>query len=692
MLWYPQDNIYKYSTYYQIFTYCLFSVLAIKKNCLNNDDNEISDFYNSINNARRALWRLSKQENIDKLNNDIIFGTNAEIDSYVELLGSDFHPINIVARYVRDNIIPKTKNIISLPVQKPDINIGTSDEESGCTISLHRDTKFVIHTIQKKESMYLDSSEDDSGAELITFRNDDEKNSINKTRSVDQQVYLSPRAKNHLAISNQKLKHKWETLDKTEIKILIAAISDISNKGQLSKFYVNKIAVNEFIAFISLMLLAGQKPDRLIQFKIYRKKQKLYQQPGILIVTGSQPKLLIISATPDRKVKPDTNQKKYTLKTTNYILLDIPKSLETALMRYIQNNLPRSATELFAKNIDKYIVDLKLFIKIINSKYFCRITINRISACLFDKIAGHPDADIVTAMYITGTQDFLGFSQSFYTSISSKTLQATYSHISANIMATETNIKSIKKSFDDNEEYIGSPFVPKRSSVQNLVSNLLAGIKKTNAGDFRDKPALAHYHMLRYTVFMVAFATGFRAVKEPIILMNEIDLQTGFAVISDKDSEDWYNSRLVWLPQVCIQQLKYFWEHATRIFSTIHNLDPKASNLQSKRNRDFTIQAVQFINSKGKITTAGPKILAKSVEYFFPLKINSGRHYLRSNLLSRSCPIEIIDAFMGHGERGEEAFGCFSGLSPHEYSEILSEYLVPILDEDGWLALPGWQI
>jgi len=58
-------------------------------------------------------------------------------------------------------------------------------------------------------------------------------------------------------------------------------------------------------------------------------------------------------------------------------------------------------------------------------------------------------------------------------------------------------------------------------------------------------------------------------------------------------------------------------------------------------------------------------------------------------LLERECPVEVINAFMGHFERGEEPWGIYSGLSPLVYRDILKDKLVPLLNEDGWEALPG---
>lgn len=87
--------------------------------------------------------------------------------------------------------------------------------------------------------------------------------------------------------------------------------------------------------------------------------------------------------------------------------------------------------------------------------------------------------------------------------------------------------------------------------------------------------------------------------------------------------------------------------------------------------------------------TIGPKILGTKLRTTYALPFNTSRHYLRSTLLERGCPIEVINAFMGHYERGEEPWGRFSGFSPQVYRDVLNTILVKLLADDGWEAIQG---
>jgi hypothetical protein len=88
--------------------------------------------------------------------------------------------------------------------------------------------------------------------------------------------------------------------------------------------------------------------------------------------------------------------------------------------------------------------------------------------------------------------------------------------------------------------------------------------------------------------------------------------------------------------------------------------------------------------SKGKIE----EICVQHLNYELPA--NANRHYLRTRLLKRGCPRDVIAAFMGHWEYGTEPWGRFSSLSPHTYRENLERYLLPVLKKDGWKSVAGF--
>ena len=693
MLWEPPEPYCDFIGYYQVFTYIFISIITIKNLRSIFKILDFPDYYFD-NIEYDGLFYISLftiiYKNIDK---NLIFNSEIELNDFIKNLGLGYYKLTEPARYIKEGLLKNNKYRTIPPFAKiasetASIKARIEEESPALEYKVFQRPRLTQKVQDERELSGVSPAEDVSSLEYVTT---EDKTETKKTvKSIGQKALMSTSAKKHLAMDNQLYKYRWELLDSSEVNILLRAIQDISTNGQNSKYYPGGIDPLECITFICLMFWAGKAPECLSEFIFYRNEneiENIFPRPGVLFNSSSHLFLVAVPATPARKIYPDEEQKKHTLPIKNSFLLSMPITVEQIIKRYIQNRPNCSNPKFFATPSESYIVAIKKFIKVLNDIHFARFTSERISSFIFSKIMEAPGADIVTAMFLTGNDHFLGRNQSYYTCIPVSRLQTIYESV-CNDLAGETSPQQRKRNSKYVEFYIGSPFTPTKSSVQTLVKSFLNGFSRASLKKNSSVP-LVHYHMLRYTAFLVLFATGYRAIHEPIPLITEIDEQTGFAVISDKDSEDRFKSRLVWLPPVCAAQLKLFWEHAYQIFPKIMDSDPKAIDIQTKTDRHFSIHALQFLGKSGKIFPLSPEILSKSVENTFPLPINSGRHYLRSNLLAQGCPPEVIDAYLGHWERGEEPWGRFSGMSPNEFTEILAQFLVPLLAEDGWIPFGG---
>jgi hypothetical protein len=78
-----------------------------------------------------------------------------------------------------------------------------------------------------------------------------------------------------------------------------------------------------------------------------------------------------------------------------------------------------------------------------------------------------------------------------------------------------------------------------------------------------------------------------------------------------------------------------------------------------------------------------PKLIEPLLKPYLDVAANTHRRFLRTELVERHCPHEIVDAFMGHWQHGEEPFGQFSSFSFAHYVATLRRYLEPLLTEIG---------
>jgi hypothetical protein len=208
-------------------------------------------------------------------------------------------------------------------------------------------------------------------------------------------------------------------------------------------------------------------------------------------------------------------------------------------------------------------------------------------------------------------------------------------------------------------------------------------------------PILLHNDLAVYTVMMIGFATGYRAVRDPLLQEAEIDRSTGFGIVSDKDSDDFYNARIVWLPEICLRQLDLYRQHVKRLQEWLFESNQELffkSRRQSVTGRhgDREYPGLFLMQKDSNDLSLNPKHLQdllEKINYLLPM--NANRHYLRSKLVASRCPVEVIDAFLGHWERGREPWGRYSGLPPHVYREELARHLLPLLGNNKWAPEAG---
>src|SRR5690606_12180239 len=113
----------------------------------------------------------------------------------------------------------------------------------------------------------------------------------------------------------------------------------------------------------------------------------------------------------------------------------------------------------------------------------------------------------------------------------------------------------------------GVPNVGEHGSVLNVkpqfVVELVKHFKHELRSALRNSRGVAEVHnaLVVYIAFWILFATGYRAVNDLIFTIDELDWETGFLVISDKDDDFQSHSRIVWLPPYLLAQIRLYIDH-----------------------------------------------------------------------------------------------------------------------------------
>ena len=266
-------------------------------------------------------------------------------------------------------------------------------------------------------------------------------------------------------------------------------------------------------------------------------------------------------------------------------------------------------------------------------------------------------------------------------------------------------------------QHLGSTFTPSQAACIALVSHLRTSLNESAPSGTYPLPQVIQYHnaYAAYTAFLLMFATGYRAVHNPLPSL-ALHLRTYRLLgISDKDDADFTHARLVCMPELLDRQLRHYNRHlqmlaqmlrcrVPTLAATVDGLLTMDEQLLSLGIADTSQWYKTVRNSRREL---GPlfhfksvnrqwqavNLFPKALSDFLPLELrlpsNAGRHWMKSQLIQRSVDPELIDWQMGHWMTGQAPLGYYSALSHVEVSRYLAPILDEMLQEVGWEALPS---
>lgn len=497
------------------------------------------------------------------------------------------------------------------------------------------------------------------------------------------------------AMRNQRLPNEWDRLTAYEVKQFLFLLSNLANKS-FNK--VGNVPAEELAAFLAILFWTSSSIETVLTCTLVPTDarstvplsiQRCKDGPWLWVIKPRVPRQSLVS---------DDILSNQALTPVPRYTLPIPPEAVTVMKRYLATFPDGSQVEkLFspAQSTKEeaaliYNQAAAVFLGKVRFHSGGRHKVQRVSMHLHDLISRLPGADITTAMSISGRNDPLGSVPLHYTVTTVSHIDKCYKTACSQIRTdfeADSTLTGICDVGSDGEVHVGSRYVPRKESVQNLVKNLRKRITESTA---EMRIIDLHNAITIYTVQMLGYATGYRNVRDPLLQEAEIDRETCFAVISDKDDDSYYNSRIVWLPDLCMRQLDSYREHLELFQQWLFEYDQKLffkvrEEAVTGRHADRTNPALLILWKDGRDNPLSPKVMKHLVgDVGFDLPGNANRHYLRTMLLARNCPLEVIDAFMGHWSRGVEPWGRYSGLSPITYRQELSHHLVKLLESAGW--------
>lgn len=473
------------------------------------------------------------------------------------------------------------------------------------------------------------------------------------------------------ARDNQHFCFAWNTLNQHDLRVLVHFLSQTKT---------NTLEDLKTIVQLGLMFFAGMTSNRISTLMLSRVENAPDNQDSYIFPLKT---IRLISVGPKYTTKLDPTGQAQAHTKINYLDLDLPDFLIQNINRYIEmTNQQERMTTLFLDSSEQVQTACKRAISFLK-KSNTRLTINRVQNYMNRRLASLEGNDLAGASLTLGKDIFLARTKIHYSCFDTFILRELHRQAWLNILRETGIYNPTDKQFPEaNTQHIGTPIRPKISTIQELFKTLSSRIESLRTSCISAKDLIDfHNTYSTYTLLVVAYCTGYRAVNTPYITDDMYDFMTGYAVIRDKDSADFYHSRLTWLADTCVRQLRFYNEHVKQL----KRLNAGAPiGLSGKESKFF------FLTTEGRCEPATKSIIEKHLKkHGYHLPPNTQRHFLKSELQENGCPVEIIELFLGHWHLGQEGWSQDSGLHPYDFKSHLKRHLSPLLRRIGITPLPG---
>ena len=629
-----------------------------------------------------------------------------------EFESTSLDTIRLMLDYTIGNKTPYTQNRQSgFGVHSRNIEI-LDDPHDIREIIDHPDRKLIYNSdLSNKEAydLYLHGC---SGEERLTSTQmvaDKRPLIVDKGLSPATQAYRTRARNRSIATANQLLPQRWDRLNLHDVAHLLHGVKDLI-KGHFTKLSLNQYDRTQIAAIITVMYWTSSPIDRALKARISRSikdlPKNIYQ--GDLFYCLKERVWVIGQIHLEHRRQVEDGWEDKLRPVNNYIIVPCDPRVSSLLWHWLPEVIKRinkNSKPMFPipQNVRERI---KSFLSLVNKQRQTRLTPYRISTHLFNLLADNA-GDVGDAAILTGRKLSTGqITALYYYAPKSRRLQEIYQSTCYDIICAVYKTigrslprKSKPRHLDDNA--VGSQICPTKQTVSLFSKDLKTALSRAQR-DHRNPNYLTEYHnaYTTYCLILIGFTTGYRAVHDPFYSEAEIDWETGFSVICDKDDNQYYNTRLAWLPDICLQQLMQYKQHRYALAERLHSINPELSKMiLAQTNTDAwsfsskhhsSLSFLFYLKENGSSRKVTPEEITKKLKWSNDLPLNTNRHYLRTQLREKGVRGEIIDAFMGHWDLGQEPHGKYSSLSPQAFRDQLDQPLTELLVESGWKTISGF--
>ena len=365
-----------------------------------------------------------------------------------------------------------------------------------------------------------------------------------------------------------------------------------------------------------------------------------------------------------------------------------PPDIATRIVR-VRNLDPPFNDSLFSQPLEEIQASLQDSIRRFNLKHHARISLRRLHQVLPDTIR-RLASDDSQALLLTSDSDPGIHAQLVYQTTLISTLRATYQRALEAILPNWdlSRPETLPPLDGDDAPSVGSTLHVHDWALKIVVKRLQSELAKPRP---ETQPLVSfHNRFVGYVWMMLAFATGIRAIRNPLDSLLDVDWSCGLIYVEDKFAKSAANQRVLALAPTAFEQLVLYRRHLAALCDLIPEPETQSAIRWTSNGQSSRVPFLFFLSKNlapQPLTPANIGIFLQSC--FVEIPANLGRHGLRTELHRAGCPDEWIDATLGHDEIGTEPLGRYSAMSIADRHYIARTYIEPMLQRAGWKPLAG---
>jgi hypothetical protein len=422
----------------------------------------------------------------------------------------------------------------------------------------------------------------------------------------------------------------------------------------------------------AVALLTGRSIERLRDFAVVQSSSDVPSslQRSVFIVSESN--LVFPAPNLKKAFVPKGMEATWYQPVLQRLVVPVPRAFgfSSALLRFAKD-----AVGSRPFTAEHWVSDADLFAKTVNERYGSRITVSRIADFLGRQVLVET-GDWADVAFFCGQDD--ANARLYYYAPTHHHLREIWARVWQGVASGLAYKDAQIESTPPNDIVrIGSRGCPTPAGVKIMVERLLDYCRAKLRGRRSESRVLeVHNAVALYTIVLLLWHCGARAVDEPVEL-SLYNPANGFLGLSDKDTDTYYSSRVVWLPRLAQRQISAYWAHLATLRSVLgHDCVPEGEHLF-------------LFDKNGKDVKLTQSVLKNALFGFYPYRLNAQRHFHRTMLRELGVPAQVIDAHLGHGAMGQEPYAAHSCFSPARLQDELGPVLDKLMEGAGWVVLNG---